>query len=163
MAKDQVRERIENALEAPLAGLGLDIEAVELTPVGKHRLLRIAVDKDGGVSMDDIAEASREVSQILDDTNLMGEAAYTLELGSPGVDRPLTLPRHWRRNIGRLVKVSTAANESFAGRIVASDETSVQLDIKGKTRDITLADVTKAKIQIEFNRKTEDTEDEDDD
>ncbi len=98
--------RIGDALRDPLLGLGLDLEAVELTPAGKKRVLRIAVDKDGGVTLDDIAEATRAVSVELDDDDLMGEQAYTLEVTSRGVDRPLTEPRHWRRNHDRLVRVS---------------------------------------------------------
>src|SRR4051812_20293630 len=94
--------RISNALRDPLLGLGLDLEAVEVTPAGKKRVLRIAVDKDGGVTLDDIAEATRAVSVELDDDDLMGEHAYTLEVTSRGVDRPLTQPRPWRRNPDRL-------------------------------------------------------------
>ena len=100
--------RIADALRDPLSALGLDLEAVELTPAGKRRVLRVAVDKDGGVTLDDIAEATRAVSDVLDDADLMGETAYTLEVTSRGVDRPLTEPRHWRRNRDRLVKVVPA-------------------------------------------------------
>ena len=71
---------------------------MEITPAGKRRILRIAVDKDGGVTLDDVAEATREISRVLDASDAMGEQPYTLEVTSRGVDRPLTLPRHWRRN-----------------------------------------------------------------
>ncbi|MGH3411838.1 MAG: ribosome maturation factor RimP, partial [Marmoricola sp.] len=99
----QTRDRLAVLLEEPLAAVGFDLEGVELSNVGKRRLLRVAVDKDAGVTMDDIAEATREVGRVLDDSEVMGERAYTLEVSSRGVDRPLTLPRHWRRNLGRLV------------------------------------------------------------
>ena len=98
MSIDQVRDRLAGVITDPLAAVGLDVEAIELTSAGKRRLLRVAVDKDGGVSLDDIAEATKEVSQLLDESDAMGEQAYLLEVTSPGVDRPLTLPRHWRRN-----------------------------------------------------------------
>ncbi len=106
--QDATRDRIEAELADPLRALGLDIEAVEITPAGKRRILRIAVDKDGGVTLDDVAEATREVNRVLDESDVMGEQPYTLEVTSRGVDRPLTLPRHWRRNAGRLVKVTFA-------------------------------------------------------
>jgi len=150
---DQTRDRVAGALTAPLAAVGLDVEAVELTPAGKRRLLRVAVDKDGGVTMDDIADATKEVSRVLDDTDVMGEQAYTLEVTSPGTDRPLTLPRHWRRNRGRLVNVATADGRSFTGRITGSDEDQAVVDVDGTPREVAYAEVAKAKVQIEFNRK----------
>lgn len=153
MSTDQTRDRLAEVLTAPLATLGLDVEAVELTPAGKRRLLRVAVDKDGGVTMDDIAEATREVSRVLDDSDVMGEQPYTLEVTSPGTDRPLTLPRHWRRNEGRLVKVSRTDGTSLTGRIVGSDEQHAELDVEGTPEKVAYADVAKARIQIEFNRK----------
>jgi ribosome maturation factor RimP len=140
-------------LTAPLLALGLDLEAVEVTPAGKRRLLRVAVDKDGGVSLDEIAAATKEVSQLLDETDVMGDKPYLLEVSSPGIDRPLTLPRHWRRNASRLVKLTTSANETVTGRITEAGDESVVLDVNGKTRSIAYADVTKARVQVEFNRK----------
>ena len=104
-ARDAVREQIEAELTEPLRRHGLDLEAVDITPAGKRRVLRIAVDQDGGVTLDDIADATRVVSEVLDDSEVMGEQAYTLEVTSRGVDRPLALPRHWRRNADRLVKL----------------------------------------------------------
>ncbi len=106
MSTDQTRDRLSGVFTDPLAATGLDVEAIELTQAGNRRLLRVAVDKDGGVTLDDIADATREVSRVLDGSDVMGEQPYTLEVTSPGTDRPLTLPRHWRRNRGRLVKVS---------------------------------------------------------
>ena len=146
--------RITDALRDPLSGLGLDLEAVELTPAGKKRVLRVAVDKDGGVTLDDIAEATRAVSRELDDDDLMGEQAYTLEVTSRGVERPLTEPRHWRRNRDRLVKVSLRDGTELTGRVGASDDTATTLDLSGQTRRVSYADVTKALVQIEFNRKS---------
>ena len=108
MSTDQTRDRLAGVLTDPLAATGLDVEAIELTQAGRRRMLRVAVDKDGGVTLDDIADATREVSRVLDDTDAMGEQPYTLEVTSPGTDRPLVHPRHWRRNQGRLVTVSLA-------------------------------------------------------
>lgn len=150
--QDATRDQIERELTDPLAALGLDVEAVEITPAGKRRVLRVAVDKDGGVTLDDVADATREVSAVLDASDVMGEQPYTLEVTSRGVDRPLTLPRHWRRNAHRLVKVTTADGETLTGRILDSGESSVTLEVSEQQREIAYADVAKALVQIEFKR-----------
>ena len=146
--------RIAAALRDRLDALGLDLEAVELTPAGKRRVLRVAVDRDGGVTLDDIAAATRAVSDLLDDSDLMGEAAYTLEVTSRGVDRPLTEPRHWRRNRDRLVKASLRDGTQVTGRIGDSDGSGATLDVSGTPQRVAYDDVTKALVQIEFNRPT---------
>jgi ribosome maturation factor RimP len=146
--------RIHEALGDPLAALDLDLEAVELTPAGRTRVLRIAVDKDGGVTLDDIAEATRSVSGALDDSDLMGETAYTLEVTSRGVDRPLVEPRHWRRNHDRLVRATLSDGSELTGRIGASDDRGVTLDVSGTERRLAYDDIAKAMVQVEFNRKT---------
>jgi ribosome maturation factor RimP len=151
-------ERIEAELVDPLAAQGLDVESVEVTPAGKRRVLRVAVDKDGGVTLDDVAAATREVSRVLDDSDVMGEQPYTLEVTSRGVDRPLTRPRHWRRNLDRLVKVTLEDGDALEGRIVAASDDSVSLDVSGTQREVSYAQVTKALVQIEFNRKKKDGE-----
>jgi ribosome maturation factor RimP len=144
--------RISDALRDPLSDLGLDLEAVELTPAGKRRVLRVAVDKDGGVTLDDIAEATRAVSAELDGEDLMGEQAYTLEVTSRGVDRPLTEPRHWRRNRDRLVRVTLHDGSQLTGRIGDSDDAGATLDVSGVRRRVSYDEVAKALVQIEFNR-----------
>lgn len=146
-------DRVEEALASRAGELGLDLEGVTLTSAGRHRMLRVAVDKDGGVSLDDLAEATRSLSDALDDTDVMGEQAYTLEVTSPGVDRPLTLPRHWRRNTDRLVTVSMSDETSVTGRIRTCDDTGAVLDVDGREHAVVFADVVKAKIQVEFSRK----------
>ncbi|HVX54959.1 ribosome maturation factor RimP [Nocardioides sp.] len=145
--------RLDAALTDPLRALGLDLEAVELTPAGKRRVLRVAVDKDGGVTLDDIADATRAVNAVLDaDDDLMGEQPYTLEVTSRGVDRPLTLPRHWRRNKGRLVKVTLVEGGQVTARIGASDDEGVTLVVDGSERRTAYPDIAKALVQIEFKR-----------
>ena len=152
-SQDAVRDRIEQELATPLGALGLDVEAVELTPAGKRRILRIAVDGDHGVTLDDVADATKTVSRVLDESDVMGEQPYTLEVTSRGVDRPLTLPRHWRRNTGRLVKVTLDDGSDVTGRVADSGEAGVTLEVDGTLREISYADVRKALVQVEFNRK----------
>ncbi len=154
MAMADTRDRLAAELTGPIGLLGLDLEAVDLTSAGKRRILRVAIDKDGGVTMDDIADATREVSRVLDDSDLMGRQAYTLEVSSPGVDRPLTLPRHWRRNSGRLVKVTFAEGEPLTGRITETDDEGAVVDVEGTERRLEYAEVKKAKVQIEFKKET---------
>jgi ribosome maturation factor RimP len=154
MPMADTRDRLAEELTAPIGALGLDLEAVDLTSAGKRRVLRVAIDKDGGVTMDDIADATREVSRVLDETDLMGAQAYTLEVSSPGVDRPLTLPRHWRRNAGRLVKVVLREGDPVTGRITSTDDDGAVLDVEGTQRRLEYAEMKKAKIQIEFKKES---------
>jgi ribosome maturation factor RimP len=148
--------QIAGLLTPILAQHGLDLDAVEVVPAGKRRLLRIVVDGDGptgtGPLLDDIAEATKALSVALDESPVVGASPYTLEVSSRGVSRPLELPRHWRRNVGRLVAVTTASQEPFTGRVVASTEDEVTLDVDGDHRTVALADVTKALVQVELNR-----------
>jgi ribosome maturation factor RimP len=152
---DATRERIAAEITDPLATLGLDVEAVELSSAGKRSVLRIAVDQDGGVTLDDVAVATKEISALLDASDVMGEQPYTLEVTSRGVDRPLTLPRHWRRNEARLVKATLVEGGEVTGRIGESDDEGVTLDVDGETRRVLYAELAKARIQIEFNRRSE--------
>jgi len=145
-----ITDRLAGDLAPSVQALGLDLEAVDLSKAGKRSVLRIAVDKDGGVDMDDIAEATKAVSEVLDESDLMGGNPFTLEVTSPGVDRPLTLPRHWRRNQYRLIKVDLAEGDPVTGRIISSDEQGVVLDVDGTETPIAFDAVRKAKIQVEF-------------
>ena len=150
---DDVTGRLTALLAGPVEALGLDLEAVDLSRAGKRSVLRVAVDKDGGVDLDDIAAATAEVSRVLDDADAMGNSPYTLEVSSPGVDRPLTLPRHWRRNAGRLVKVTLEDGSELTGRIGESDDSGVRLDVAGDERRVEYAEVARARIEIEFKRE----------
>ena len=159
-APDAVRDRIEQELTGPLGVLGLDVEAVEVTPAGNRRVLRIAVDGDDGVTLDTIADATRVVSDALDESDVMGERPYTLEVTSRGVERPLTLPRHWRRNVDRLVAVTLVdgvAPGSFTGRVTSAGDESAVLEVEGDAREVAYSDVARAQVQIEFNRRTQES------
>jgi ribosome maturation factor RimP len=150
-------DRLEDLLASTASACGVDLEGVELTSAGRRRVLRVLVDRDGGLTLDDIADVSRAISRDLDADDALGPQAYTLEVSSPGVDRPLTLPRHWRRNVGRLVKVTAVDADgvpsSLLGRIAAADDDSVELDVDGRAQQIALDTVTRARVQVEFARK----------
>jgi ribosome maturation factor RimP len=147
---------VSKSVSGGLAELGLDLEAVELTPAGKRRVLRVAIDKDGGVTLDDVAAATGAINDSIDSSDAMGEQPYTLEVTSRGVDRPLTEPRHWRRNRSRLVKVTLTDGSVVTGRIGESDDEQASLDVDGTSHAVPYADVKRALVQIEFNRKDKD-------
>ena len=152
-------ERIVGLLEPAVAALGMDLEDVRISSAGRRRLLRIVVDADGGVSLDDMALASRELSATLDRAAAMGEASYTLEVSSPGVDRPLTEPKHWRRAVGRVVSAplrsqpgtsATAPDATVTGRVAGADSSGVRIDVDGASREFGYSDLGPGRIQIEF-------------
>lgn len=153
MSTPDITDRLAGVLATPLESLGLDLEGVDLSKAGKRSVLRVAVDKDGGVDMDDIAEATKAVSAVLDESDLMGNGAFTLEVSSPGVDRPLTLPRHWRRNATRLVKVDLVDGNELTGRIHSADDDAAVVDVDGAQRTLAYSEVARARIQIEFKRE----------
>ena len=154
LGSDANRDRLVDTLRPAIERAGLDLEDIEVTPAGRRRLVRVVVDKDGGVTLDDIADTTRLVSQQLDeDDDLVGEMSYTLEVTSPGTDRPLTAQRHWRRNRGRLVKVTRHDGDPITGRILEAGESSARLEVDGTPRDVEYADVRKARVEVEFNRK----------
>jgi len=147
-----------------LKAIDMDLEGVKIVTAGRRRVLRIVVDADGGVSLDDIAEVSRELSARLDARNAMGDAPYTLEVSSPGVDRPLTEPRHWRRAIGRLVVVPLTDQDhdsqrdvpagpvEHEARVIDADQQGVMLEIDGAQRKVSYGALGPGRVQVEFGR-----------
>lgn len=162
------QDAIRRLLEPVVGAAGFDLEDLVIQPAGRRRLVRVVVDADGGVSLDDVAEVNRAVSQALDDTDLMGSQPYVLEVTSPGVDRPLTEPRHWRRAVGRLVRASLAgdalgAGGEIEGRVVAADDVAVVIDVAGAERRLYYGEVDRGRVQVEFRRAGQDTDAADED
>ncbi len=157
---------LERVLDPVVRAAGMDLESVRVSPAGRRRLLKVVVDADGGVGLDAIAEVSREVSARLDASSVMGEVPYTLEVSSPGVDRPLTEPRHWRRAQGRLVSAPLAVADgdhqgrkgaprrppTLQGRVLVAGATSVTLDIDGDQVELDYAELGPGRVQVEFGR-----------
>jgi ribosome maturation factor RimP len=146
--------RIADAIRPVVTASGMDLESVRVSAVGRRRLLRVVVDSDRGVSLDDAAAVSRELSSVLDRLQVMGDFPYTLEVSSPGVDRPLTEPRHWRRATGRLVTVMVAGEE-LTGRIVQADDEGVILGTEGVHSRFPYEVLGAGAIQVEFGRLAE--------
>ena len=151
--------QLPGVLTPILAQFGLELEAVEVIPAGKRQLLRVVVDGDGatgtGPLLDDLAEASKALSAALDSSDAVGNSAYTLEVTTRGIGRPLERPAHWRRNRGRLVQVTTGDGPAVTGRILKSDDETAQLDVDGRPQTVAFADVSKALVQVELNRRVE--------
>ena len=133
---------------------GFVLEEVTVTPIGKRRLVAVVVDcEDRNPSLDEVTVVSKEVSAILDSYTQMGEMPFTLEVTTPGIDRPLTLGRHWKKNIGRLVKITPKTGDKYIGRIASVKDNAVTIEIKGKESEISFAEISRAQIEVEFNRK----------
>src|SRR3954454_12087963 len=141
------RERVRTALEPVVTAAGFDLEDVAVTAAGRRSVIRVIVDRDGGVDMDAIAAVSRVVSDALDNSDATGDTPYTLEVTSPGVDRPLTEPRHWRRAAGRLVVAG-----DIRGRVVGADDAAVTLLVDGTERVVPYTELDAGRVQIEFDR-----------
>ncbi len=148
-------QAVRDIAEPVVQGAGMDLEDLAIEKVGRRDKVSIIVDVDGGASLDAIAGVSSALSAALDEHPDITSSSYVLEVSSPGVDRPLTLPRHWRRNRDRLVAVEFADESPTTGRIVDTTDTTATLDIDGKRREIPLATVTRAIVQVEFSRERE--------
>ncbi|MET8232314.1 ribosome maturation factor RimP [Micromonospora sp. NPDC005298] len=167
------RTRLRTVIEPVVNGAGYDLEDLSVSRAGRRHVVRVIVDRDGGIDLDAVADVSRAVSTALDAAEeadgdiVAGE--YQLEVSSPGVDRPLTLPRHWRRNVGRLVKVTVRAAESVPGqrgeqptgdrqltaRVVGAADDGVQLETDDGRTSWAYAQLGPGRVQVEFTRLAE--------
>ncbi len=162
MKAQDVRAVVAPVVEA----LGLEVDRLEVAAAGRRSVLRIYLDGDGpagrGPSLDQIADATRAISRALDESDVPGESPYLLEVSSRGVTRPLTEPRHFRRNVGRLVALTLADGERAQGRILGADADGVRVDVDGAERVVPWAHLEKAVVQVELNRLPDDEDDTDD-
>jgi ribosome maturation factor RimP len=156
--KDQVSELVTPALQQA----GYFLEDVNIVSPGQHRIVTVIVDGESGLNLDQVTVASKLVSELLDAATFMGETPFTLEVTSPGIDRPLTLPRHFAKNVDRLLKVTKTDGVTVTGRILSNTESDVTLSVTEK-KDVkevvvALTDIKRATVEIEFNRKDGDKE-----
>jgi ribosome maturation factor RimP len=158
-----LRDRLTGVIEPVAAHAGFDLERVAVSRVGRRHSVRVFIDRDEGVGLDAIAEVSRAVSEALDAADESGAAVipgeYVLEISSPGVDRQLTAPRHWRRNLGRLVTVP-AAGETLTGRILDTDDHAVMLEVDGARRQLPYDQLGPGRVQVELRHADYEGEDE---
>lgn len=153
--KDQISELVTPALSQA----GYFLEDINIVTPGQHRIVTVIVDGESALNLDQVTVASKLVSELLDEATFMGETPFTLEVTSPGIDRPLTLPRHFAKNLTRLLKVVKTDGEVVTGRIASNTDADVTLTVTEKktTKDVVvaLADIKRATVEIEFNRKDE--------
>ncbi|MFE0176743.1 ribosome maturation factor RimP [Streptomyces sp. NPDC059002] len=152
-------ERLRQLLEPLVSSQDLDLEEIEVASVGRKRVLRVVIDSEDGVDLDTIAEVSRLLSAKLDESDAMGEGEYDLEVGSPGAERALTEHRHYVRAVDRLVKFQLTEGGELVARILTVDDEGLDLEVPGvkgrkpTSRRVAFADIDKARVQVEFNRK----------
>jgi ribosome maturation factor RimP len=151
--KDQIAELITPALQEA----GYYLEDINVVSPGNHRIVTVIVDGETALNLDQVTVASKLVSELVDEATFMGETPFTLEVTSPGIDRPLTLPRHFAKNVTRLLKVTQSDGVVVTGRITSNTDIDVTLSVveKKETKEvvIALADIKRAVVEIEFNRK----------
>jgi ribosome maturation factor RimP len=139
--------QLRGLVEPVVATAGYDLEELTVSPAGRRSVVRVVVDRDGGVDLDAVAEVSRAVSAALDESNSVGERPYVLEVTSPGVDRPLTEPRHWRRNLGRMVTVG-----DLTGRVREVTDDGVIIEVTGSVEHIAFTELGAGRVVLEFTR-----------
>jgi ribosome maturation factor RimP len=176
-ARENFRERtdplvptheIASALLPALAGSGFFLEEVTVSPAGRRRVVKVILDRDfdaagdvaepvPGLTLDEISEATRLVSAVLDDESALGDEPYTLEVTTPGLSRPLTAPRHFQRNVGRLVTLRRRDTPPVTGRIVRAGTSDLTLDIAAvrkepaRREEHAYAGIDRAEVQVEFS------------
>ncbi|SFQ05339.1 ribosome maturation factor RimP [Amycolatopsis arida] len=148
----ELASRLEPIVAEAVATAGFDLDALDVQQAGRRKLVKVVVDGDDGVGLDEVADISRLVSARLDEHDELIAGAYTLEVTSPGVDRPLTRPRHWRRARFRLVRVTPTEGPAFVGRVGHAGEDAVRMLVDGELRDVAYSDVTRAVIEVEFRQ-----------
>ncbi len=150
-------QAINDLISPAVSEAGFFLEEVQIASPGSHRIVTCVVDGETPLNLDQVTVASRLISELLDTAEFMGETPFTLEVTSPGVDRPLTQPRHWKKNLTRLIKVTLGDGTITIGRLTELNETNATLveNIKGRIKEHTIAfvDIKRAVVEIEFNRK----------
>lgn len=154
-ARTPQRHQLIELIGPVITAAGYDLDDLSVTAAGRRSLIRVSVDGDSGIDLDAVAEVSRTISDVLDaDDGATFAGPYVLEVSSPGVDRPLTEPRHWRRAAGRLVAVEVDG-QPLTARVVSADDTAVLLDVAGEHRSVALASLGRGRVQVEFSRPGE--------
>jgi ribosome maturation factor RimP len=143
-----VQEDIVSAIRPVVEAGGNYLEEVKVVAAGKRRLITIIVDSDTYLNLDQITLVTKSISEIIEGVESLGDSAFTLEVTSPGVDRPLTLPRHWKKNLGKKVKIHLTDGSESEGRIMDSNENSAELE----SGIFKFSDIKKALLQIEFKK-----------
>ena len=146
-----LKDQIFDLLDPAISQAGYFLEDVQVATPGKSRIITVIVDSDKPLNLDQVTVVSRQVGELLDNATIMGEQAFTLEVTSPGIDRPLTKPRHWHKNVGRLVKIVLTDGKVVTGRIASSNEISAVVEHDGEDT-ILFSEIKRAHIEVEFKK-----------
>jgi len=142
------KEEISAAITPALSDLGFYLEDITITSAGRRSMITVIVDGDTHLSLDQVTVATKAISEIVENIQSLGQAPFTLEVTSPGLDRPLTKPRHWRKNIDRLVKIVLLDGTEIKGRVKDSTEISATVD----EQVVKFSDIKRATLEIEFKQ-----------
>lgn len=172
-----VRAHLLELLAPIVENAGYYLEDIAVTGAGRRSLVRVSVDTiegppgsedgvapgngavgaegvaagEGGIDLDGVALVSRAISEAMDAEDGAFTGPYVLEVGSPGVDRPLTEQRHWRRAVGRLVQLQVDGR-AVTGRVIATADNGITLEVDGAPREYAWAELGSGRVQVEFNR-----------
>ncbi len=141
-----LNEEISAAIRPIIEATGNYLEELSITSAGKVKILTVIIDSDTHLNLDQVTAVTKEISEVIEALSELGDGAFTLEVTSPGLDRPLTKPRHWRKNLDRLVKIVMTSGEEIQGRIGEATETTVLVDSK----KVSYEDIKRAVLEIEF-------------
>jgi ribosome maturation factor RimP len=142
------KEDISAVITPALSNLGFYLEDITITSAGRRSMITVIVDGDTHLSLDQVTVATKAIGEIVENIQSLGESAFTLEVTSPGLDRPLTKPRHWRKNIDRLVKIILLDGKEIKGRVKDVSEITVTVD----EQVIKFSEIKRATLEIEFKQ-----------
>jgi ribosome maturation factor RimP len=143
-----VNEDISNAIRPIIEAGGNYLEEIKVVSAGKRKSITVIVDSDSYLNLDQVTLITKSISEVIEGIKSLGDSPFTLEVTSPGIDRPLTLPRHWKKNVGKLVEITLNSGDALSGRIESADDVGAVLDT-GSTK---FSDVKKAQLKIEFKK-----------
>jgi ribosome maturation factor RimP len=142
------KEQVAVAITPIIESLGFYVEDIAITSAGKRSMLTVIVDGNTHLSLDQVTVATKAISEIVENLPTLGNNPFTLEVTSPGLDRPLTKPRHWQKNKDRLIKIILNDGKEILGRIKDSTQSAVTVD----EQVINFADMKRATLEIEFKQ-----------
>lgn len=141
-----LNEEISAAIRPIIEATGNYLEELTITSAGKVKILTVIIDSDNHLNLDQVTAVTKEISEIIESLEGLGDGAFTLEVTSPGIDRPLTKPRHWRKNLDRLVKITMTSGQEITGRIGEATDSTVLVDLQ----KVSFEDIKRAVLEIEF-------------
>ncbi|MCC4263679.1 ribosome maturation factor RimP [Oceanimonas baumannii] len=149
-----LEQRLTDMLSEPVAALGFELLGLEYVRAGRHSTLRLYIDSENGIDVNDCAEVSRQVSAVLDVEDPIS-TEYDLEVSSPGLARPLFKPAHYQAIIGQeaelALRMAVNNRRKLKGIVVSADDTMVRLEVNGQDFPVAYANIQKANLVPNFD------------